>query len=205
MMLEELKFALLSISGNNETHLDFWNFWESNTSIQFVYMKITVEGYEDRILVCYDYDPGKVLGAQKLNYLNRENTLKTFTNVPSAIAYMKYLSIATWDIKFELYYYFLFKIKELKLEYEGMSFAITGLERQFIRCALGGLKLNGLVIGFNLLIVFSSDGASELRFYPEDPIWEEGKVCPETQIDKIIESFILYSTYRYDEIPLKEV
>lgn len=99
-MIEDLKYALLSIP-NYDLHI---NYTERKDSIKSVYHDIVIEGFENHISVFYD--PNERWVYKKLQYLNKENSIKKFQSVSAAMGYMKYLSKVTEDVRYELYHYF---------------------------------------------------------------------------------------------------
>jgi hypothetical protein len=204
-MIEEMKFALLAESTNGAIGGYFGVFWLSNTCIRLDLTYILIEEFEGGIQVYFDDEKAKYFGHRKIDYLNRQNSLRTFTSVSSAVGYVKYLCLAAIDAKLEQYHYFLFRLRELKITYEGMSYVNTGMESEFIRCEIGGIQLDEVPVGYNLLVLFSQDGTTRLSFYPKEPQWNEGKDCPETELDRILDYFLRFSGYKYDDIPLQEV
>lgn len=195
--LEDLKFALL----NHCDDSGLYRFVEEANSILVVYEEITLNGTANEILVCYD---PKVAGLfDEAKYLNESNTIKYFQDVYSAINYLKYLVKVKKDIRHELYYYFLFKLKKLKIEYEYLQFT-TVSDGAAIRSDIGGLKLNGKLLLYNFIFISKGNGSCELTFYPEHPLWDEGKVCPESTVDSIMNYISRLEADNYTDIPLEE-
>jgi hypothetical protein len=193
-MIEELKYTLLGTYNDN-----ILSFIQTNNSLKFTYYNLIIESIENKIIVYYDSD--EIMG-QKLEYLNKKNTLKIFTKVSSAINYVKYLLKVVTDSQFELYHYFLFKLKEIKLTYDSLFFMIS--DSGAIRCDVSDLMLNGNILKYNFIFIITKDSSFELKFHPKKPIWNEGKICPKKNIDEIIDYIMYLNTLHYDEITLKE-
>lgn len=200
-MLEELKYALFNID-NYELYRDFTI---ENNDIKFVYNYVMVHGTQDKIFVFYDFEEMKI--TKQLKYINKNNTLKIFNKVSSAINYMKYLSNVTTDIRYELYHYFMFKLKELDIQYKVLLFNPVNnytVEDMMLRCDISDLSIQGQKVKYNFIVIFKKDGKCKLSFYPENPVWDEGKDCPETEIDKVIDYILNLKVDNYKDIPLKE-
>lgn len=196
-MLEELRYALFAFFGNGISHY----FICENDKIEFIYDDITLMGFEEKILVFYESNKMGVL--RKSTYLNKENTMKVFYKVSSAISYLEYLAKVIVDNKYELYHYFLFKLRAMHFNYKSMSFSIVS-DNTAIRCDISRLDLNGNRLQYNFIFISKNDSSCTLSFYPEQPLWNEGKICPESDVDKILDYIKTLSVYNYDEIPLKE-
>lgn len=200
-MLEEIKYSIFSICNYDL----YRNFEERDNSIKFVYKSVILYGAENNISVYYDADDMRA--TRKLQFINKNNTLKTFSIVSAAMAYMKYLSNVTTDIRYELYHYFMFKLKEYKIVYRNLSFNTVNnilLEDMMLRCDIHDLSIKGNKVKYNFVIIFRKDGKCDLSFYPENPVWDEGKDCPETEVDKVIDYILNLKVDSYDDIPLKE-
>lgn len=200
-MLEELKYALFNIN-NYELHRSFIT---ENDNIKFVYNYVIVHGTNDEIFVFYDFEEMKV--TKQLKYIGKNNSLKTFDRVSSAMDYMKYLANVTTDIRYELYHYFMFKLKEYKIIYRSMAFNTVNnisLEEMMLRCDINNISIRGHKVKYNFIIIFKKDSKCKLSFYPENPLWDEGKDCPEVDVDKVIEYILNLKVDNYEDIPLIE-
>ena len=201
-MIEELKYSVFNLFENDL----YQDFTIEKNRISFFYNNIiVVEVSNKEISVFYDSD---VIEELKTNrYLNKINTLEIFHEVSPAINYLKYLFKVLKNIKYELYHYFLYKIKELKFNYDALQFCIVNNDtaNPAIRCEISGLDLERKPLLYNFLFIVTNDGQCQLSFYPEKPLWNEGKVCLETEIDRILDYVKNLNVQHYDDIPLKEV
>lgn len=200
-MLEELKYALFNID-NYELYRSFII---EGDNIKFAYNYVIVHSTNDKILVFYDFEEMKV--TKQLKYIDKNNSLKTFDRVSSAIAYMKYLSNVTTDIRYELYHYFIFKLEEHKIVYKNFSFNTVNnisLKEMMLRCDINDISIRGQKVRYNFIIIFKKDSTCKLSFYPENPIWDEGKDCTEFDVDNIIEYILNLKVDKYEDIPLIE-
>lgn len=206
MMLEELKYVLLNLHNKNLVS-GFSQFTIKDSAIRIIYCDIIVEGYEDKVLVYYDNDT-TIMGVYKrLQYLNKENTLRIFENVSIAMEYLHYLVKTAEDIRFELFHYFLFRLDEIKFKYNELDFGVSrnfSFEELIVNCTLSCIELNGNKLQYTLHIMFFNDNTCKLSFIPQEPLWNEGKVCPETQIDRILHYIKTLNAYNYKDIPLNE-
>ncbi|WP_153391724.1 hypothetical protein [Chryseobacterium vaccae] len=203
MMIEKLKNAIFNISD-----FEYINFVQNSKSIKFIYHDVIVYGYKDSISVFYDDAEMGVL--TQLKFINKENSLKTFSDISNALDYMKYLSKVTSEIKYASYHYFLYRLKEIEFNYTHFSFGLVGCypnyskENLSIRCDFGGLSIMNKQVRYNCLIIFNNDGSCKFSFYPENPEWNEEKICPKRDVDKIIEYILNLKVDNYDDIPLIE-
>ncbi|MCT2407684.1 hypothetical protein NZD88_09060 [Chryseobacterium antibioticum] len=202
-MIENLKNAIFNISD-----FEYINFVQDSTSIKFIYQDVIVYGYKDSISVFYDDTEMGVL--TQLKFINKENSLKTFSDISNALSYMYYLSRVTSDIRYTLYHYFLHRLKEIEFNYTHFSFGLVGSYRNYskdnrsIRCDFEGLSIMNKKVRYNCLIIFNNDGSCKFSFYPEDPEWNEEKICPKREVDKIIEYILNLKVDNYEDIPLIE-
>lgn len=200
-MLEELKYALFNIDDYNL----YRNYDQKANTLKFIYKDVIVYGTDKNISVFYDANDTQTM--IELKYINKSNSLKTFDKVSSAINYMRYLSNITTDPRYELYYYFIYKLKVEEVSFNVMSFGLTNntsTDSFLIRCDIGGLKIRGNKVNYNFVIVFKSNYKCELQFYPERPLWNEGKICPESDIDKVLVYILNLNVNNYEDILLKE-
>ena len=205
MILEDLKYALLNLYGSDEANPFLEHFYMSEGKLIATCRNITLEGHENGIDVFFDNSLH--LPPKQLEYLNKENTLKTFQSPSSAIEYFHYLIRASKDVRFEMYHYFISKLQEIGIEYESWSFYYTNnesLERLIVNSGISNIKKNKKKLNFNIHIMFFKNNACQMTFFPENPLWNEGKVCPETQIDKILNYVKKLNFESYDDIPLNE-
>lgn len=196
-MLEELKYALFAFH-EQEIHC---HFSQKANSIKFVHYSIVLQGSENEISVFHD--PTLAVANHKSRFLNKTNTQKKFQSVPEAINYLKYLAKAATDSRYEQYHYFLFKLREIKLEYGRLNFGIVN-DNSAIRCDMGELVLGGKPLKYNFVFVAYKNRVCNLTFYPENPIWDEGKPCPEAEVDGIVKYISHLDVDDYDGIALKE-
>ncbi|UCA59362.1 hypothetical protein KB553_20445 [Chryseobacterium rhizoplanae] len=202
-MIERLKNAIFNISD-----FEYINFYQNSESIKFIYYDVIVHGNKDSILVFYDAEEMGVFN--KLRFINKKNSLEKFNTISDALNYMKYLSKVASDIRYETYHYFIYKLKETKIDTRNISFGFGGnyanysKENLSIRCDISDISIKENKIKFNFVVTFDKDYKCKLWFYPENPVWNEGKECPETDVDKIIEYILNLKVYSYDDIPLKE-
>ncbi|WP_294281691.1 hypothetical protein [uncultured Chryseobacterium sp.] len=201
-MIEKLKYALFSIPD----YEIYRRYFQTNDSITIYYKNVIVKASSQKVSVYYD--PEEPLIAKELKYINKENTIKTFDDISSAINYMNYLSLVTSDIRYTLYHYFLHQLEEIELNYNFLSFGLAGNYPNFsdkdlsIRCDLGDLTVGKKKVKYNIIIIFNNDGSCRLSFYPEDPAWNEEKICPERDVDKTIEYILNLKVDHYKDIPL---
>lgn len=203
MLIEKLKYAIFAIADFEDI-----NFEQKSESIRFIYNDVVVYGNENSISVFYDAEEMGVL--TRLKSINKENTLKVFKSIPDAFNYMIYLSKVTSDIKYTLYHYFLYRLKEINLIYNSLSFKLVGNFQNYsgekigIRCTLKDLSIEGRKLKYNFLIIFKNDKSCRFSFYPEEAAWSEEKICPKRDVDKIIEYILNLKVDNYDDIPLIE-
>lgn len=203
-MIEKLKYALFSIPDYDIYRMYF----QTKDSITVYYKNVIVKATSEEISVFYDSEEHFV--TKGLKYLDKNTTLKNFTDIPSALDYMKYLSLVTLDIRYTLYHYFLFKLKNVGINYNYFSFVLAGSYPNYsednlsIRCEIGGLSIMDKKVKYNCLIIFNNDGLCRFSFHPEEPLWNEEKICPKRDVDKIIEYILNLKVDNYDDIPLIE-
>lgn len=203
-MIEKLKFALFNIPG----YSIYRKYFETHDQIKIYYHNVIVMATNNEVLVYYDSEEHFV--TKNLKYVDRDNTLKSFDNISSAIDYMNYLSLVTSDIRYAQYHYFFFKMKKTEMNYNYCSFGLAGgfpspsEEDLVIRCDIGDLSIKGKKVRYNLIVIFKNDNSCKLSFYPEQPAWNEGKTCPETDVDKIIGYVLNLKVDNYKDIPLIE-
>lgn len=203
-MIEKLKYALFSIPDYDI----YRKYFQAKDSITIYYNNVIIKATDREVSVYYD--PEEPLVAKDLKYINKDNTIKSFDDVPSSIDYMNYLSLVTSDIRYTSYHYFLYRLKELELSYDYFSFGLAGdypnysEENLSIRCDISDISIKENKVKFNFVITFDKDYKCKLWFYPENPIWNEGKKCPKRDVDKIIEYILNLKVDNYDDIPLIE-
>ncbi|MBK1897379.1 hypothetical protein [Chryseobacterium paridis] len=200
-MLEEIKYSLFDFDDYNLNR----NFEQSDNYVKYVYKNVIVFGTEENISVYYDVEDMRT--TKKLQFINKYNTLKKFNNTYAAISYTKYLSNVTTDIRYEMYHYFMYQLKESEIEYKTLLFNPVNnytIEDMMLRCDISDLSIKGRKVKYNFIIILKKDGKCNLSFYPENPVWDEGKDCPETDVDKIIEYILNLNIDNYDDIPLIE-
>ncbi len=188
-MLEELKYALINLNCSNELTLNLFldNFYMKSGVLIAKVKNVILEGTENEIVVFFD--DNSYLYPDRLEFLNKENTIKTFKNPYSAIEYLKNLVRATKDVRFEMFHYFQYKLKEIGFEYESWGFYYTNnesLEKLIVHFSLGDIKKNGNKLELGIHIRFFKNQTCILTYHPEKPLWDEGKICLERQLDKIL-------------------
>ncbi|HCN48446.1 MAG TPA: hypothetical protein DIT10_05020 [Chryseobacterium sp.] len=205
MVIEKLKNAIFNISD-----FEYINFLQTPKSIRFVYYDVIVYGEENENSISVFYDAEEMGVFTQLKFINKKNSLKIFNDVSDALNYMKYLSKVTSDIKYASYHYFLHRLKEIELYYSYFSFDLSGSspdssqENQSIRCNFGDITIKDKKVKYNCLIIFKYDGSCRFSFYPEEPAWNEEKICPKRNVDQIIEYLLNLKVENYEEIPLIE-
>lgn len=205
MLIEKLKNAIFNISD-----FEYINFFQNSKSIKFIYHDVIVCGDENENSISVFYDSEEMGVLTQLKFINKENSLKIFDNILDALDYMKYLSKVTSDVKYASYHYFLHRLKEIEFNYSSFSFSLAGSypnssqEDLSIRCDLGDLVLKNKKVKYNCLIIFKNDASCRFSFYPEEPVWNEEKICPKRDVDKIIEYIFNLKVDNYDDIPLIE-
>ncbi len=203
-MIEKLKYALFSIPDYDI----YRRYFQTNDSITIYRSNVIIKATNKEVSVYYD--PDEPLIAKDLKYISKENTIKSFEDIPSAIDYMNYLSLVTSDIRYTSYHYFLYRLKEIKLNYEYFSFGLAGSYSDYseqnlsIRCDVSELSINEKKVKYNFIVIFDKNYKCRLSFYPEKPVWNEGKNCPETEVDKVIDYIINLNVDNYEDIPLIE-
>lgn len=203
-MIEKLKYALFSIPDYDI----YRRYFQTNDSIMIYYNNVIVKATKHEVSVYYDQEDPLI--AKDLKYITKSNTIKSFDDIPSAINYMYYLSLVTSDIRYTSYHYFLHRLKDIELNYDYFSFGLAGNypnyseENLSIRCDVSDICIRGNKIKFNFVVTFDKDYSCQLSFYPEKPIWNEGKNCPEKDIDKIIHYILNLKVDNYEDIPLLE-
>ncbi len=203
-MIEKFKYALFSIPD----YIKNLKYFQNDNSIKVYYYNVVVIATNSEISVFYDSEEHFV--TKELKYLNKNNTIKSFNDVPSAIDYMNYLSLVTLDIRYTLYHYFLFKSNESKINYKSLSFVLVGSYPNYsednlsIRCEIGDLIIKNRKVKYNCLMIFNNDGSCRCSFYPEEPAWNEEKMCPKRDVDNIIEYILNLNVDNYEDIPLIE-
>lgn len=203
-MIEKLKYALFSIPDYDI----YRKYFQTKDDITIYYKNVIVNATNHEVSVFYDSEEHFV--TKGLKYLDRNNTIKFFNDIPSAIDYMNYLSSVTSDIRYTLYHYFLFKSKDVGINYNYFSFGLAGSYPNYsednlsIRCEMGDLTIKNRKVKYNCLIIFNNDGSCKFSFYPEKPAWNEEKICPKRDIDKIIEYILNLDVDNYEDIPLIE-
>ncbi len=208
MILEELKYALINLNCSDELTLKPFleHFYMKEGVLIAKVRNVILEGTENEIVVLFDNN--SYLYPERLEFLNKENTIKTFQNHYSAIEYLKYLVRATKDVRFEMFHYFQYKLKEIGFEYESWGFCYTNnesLEKLIVNFSLGNIIKNGNKMNFSIHIRFFKNKTCILTYHPEKPLWDEGKICPERQLDKILNFVKKLNVIHYDDIPLNEV
>jgi hypothetical protein len=203
-MIEKLKYALFSIPDYGI----YRKYFQTKDDITIYYNNVIIKATNNEVSVFYD--PKEHFIKKGLKYLDKNNTMKSFNDIPSAIDYMNYLSSVTSDIRYTLYHYFLFKLKDVGIYYNYFSFGLAGSypndseDNLSIRCDFGDLTIIDKTVKYNCLILFNNDGSCRFSFYPEEPLWNEGKICPQRDVDKIIEYILNLNVDNYKDIPLIE-
>ncbi|WP_288445556.1 hypothetical protein [uncultured Chryseobacterium sp.] len=203
-MIEKLKYALFSIPDYDI----YRRYFQTSDSIIVYYNNVIVKATNKDISVYYD--PEDPLISKNLKYINKDNTIKSFDDISPAIDYMNYLSSVTSDIRYTLYHYFFFKLQDVGISYNYLSFGLAGNYPNYnennlsIRCDFGDLSIMNKKVKYNCIIIFNSDGSSRFSFYPEEPAWNEEKICPKKDIDKILEYILNLKVDNYKDIPLME-
>lgn len=194
-MIEEIKYFLISLSEND------FDFKQLDNCLKIGYNGIVVEEKSEEIVIYFNSEDPLLF--EKSKYLNKVNTIKHFSDISLGMNYIKYLNKIIPDIKYELYHYFMFKLKEIVLNYKYLNFSIVS-ENTAIRCDLGKLDLDGKSLSYNFIFVANNNDSCKLTFYPEKPLWDEGKVCPKNNVDEIIHYIKALKVFDYDSIPLEE-
>ncbi|MEZ4884907.1 MAG: hypothetical protein R3E32_09295 [Chitinophagales bacterium] len=205
MILEDLKYALLNLYCSDGINPFLEHFYMSENKLLATCRNVILEGRENGIDVFFDNS--LYLPPNRLEYLNKENTLKTFQSPCSAIEYLHYLIRATKDVRFEMYHYFIYKLQEIGIEYESWSFYYTNnesLEQLIVNSGISNIKKNKKKLNFNIHIMFFKNNTCQMTFLPEEPLWNEGKACPDTYINNIIYYMKKLNVHHYDDIPLNE-
>ena len=205
MLIEKLKNAIFNIPD-----FEYINFFQNSKSIKFIYHDVIVCGDENENSISVFYDAEEMGVFTQLKLINKENSLKIFNNILDALNYMKYLSKVTSDVKYTSYHYFLHRLKEIEFNYNYFSFSLaasypnSSQEDLSIRCELGDLVVKNKKVKYNCFVIFKNDASCRFSFYPENPIWNEEKICPKRDVDKIIEYILNLKVDNYDDIPLIE-
>ena len=196
-MIDELKYNLLPLLGDKECT----EFSEGKNRLSFIYSNVKIEGTNSQIIVFYE--PNLIGTSQKSAYLNKENTLKAFYDVTRSISYLKYLIFLLSDARHEVHYYFIHKLKELNITHDFSQLTSTGND-QYLRCDISGLSLEGKPLNYNYLLIIGRNNLCRFSFYPEEPLWNEGKTCSENDIVKIMDYIKNMETLNYEDIQIKE-
>ena len=205
MIFEELKLALLNLYCSDNTDPFFEHFWMLEDKVFATTNNVMIVGDETNIVVYFDENLHSPI--KPLQYLSKDNTSKEFQTSYSAIEYFKYLLRATKDVRFELYHYFLSMLKKMGIKYSSRSFRYTNnekLECLVLNLNLSVYEIDKLNVNLFIHIKFFINNTCEMIFIPEEPLWNEGKVCPETQIDRILHYIKALNAYNYKDIPLNE-
>lgn len=204
-MIENLKNAIFNISD-----FEYINFFQNSKSIKFIYHDVIVYGDESENSISVFYDAEEMGVFTQLKFINKENSLKIFNNISDALNYMKYLSKVTSDLKYASYHYFFHRLKDVGINYSYFSFSLAGRYPNYsdedfsIRCDFGDLSIMDQKVKYNCLIIFKNDGSCRFSFYPEEPAWNEEKICPKRDVDQIIEYILNLNVDNYEDIPLIE-
>ncbi|MBW8521894.1 hypothetical protein K0U91_05355 [Chryseobacterium chendengshani] len=201
-MIEDLKYALFNI-GDWDLYL---NYKQSDDDLIFTYKNITIQGKRNKINVFYDGDSSSNIG--NLKYLNKINSYKSFGDTATAVNYIKYLSKILSDSRYEIYHYFLFKLAISNIKFKCITFSVvnnTSIDTFRIRCDISQVTVNSSFVDYNFVIIFKKNYECELSFYPKQPLWDEMKRCPKTNVDDIIDFILEINVDSYVDIPLTEI
>ncbi|WP_426482396.1 hypothetical protein [Chryseobacterium sp. R2ACT005] len=205
MDFENLKITLFNLYCSTGVNPFFEFLYVQNGKIIAKNRNVCIEGNEKEIIVFFD--ESLYLYPKKILYLKKENTYKTFQSINFALEYFQYLIRATNDIRFELYHYFLYRLQKNGITNDSWNFHYTNnenMESIILNLSIFGLTKGDKKLFFNIEVLFFKENMCKLRFIPEQPAWNEGKTCPETDVDKIIAYVLNLRVDNYKDIPLIE-
>jgi hypothetical protein len=206
--MEYLKCALLNLYWSKAPHGFFERFNTEGNELFAKHGNVVLKGCDDQIDVFFE-NPSEN-SRRRWEYLTPENTFKRFQSPPAALEYLHYLIRATNDVRFEMYHYFIFKLQEIGMEYKYWSFDYTyyygkvDLEHLIVNTGVGDLKKKGLELNFSIQIELFKNNTCQLIFVSPEPLWNEAKICPETQLHKVLDYVQNLNVCEYDEIPIEE-
>lgn len=195
-MIDDLKISLLG----QFNYANFSKFQITEDSLFVVSNHVAIEAFDDEITIYCTCQ--KDVDNNRKAFLTKENTIKRFSSVSSSLNYIKYLLKVLKDVKLQLYTVFLFEMKKMDFEFKNVDFFITS--NSSLRCDLNGLKCKTRKIQYNLIFIARDDYYCELNFYPENPLWDEVKLCPETEIFNILAFISNLKVDNYSDIKLIE-
>lgn len=205
MDIENIKVTLFNLYCSTGVNPFFESLYAQNGKIIAVNRNVHIEANEKEIIVFFD--ESLYLYPKGIQYLTKENTYKTFQSISFALEYFQYIVRATNDIRFEVYHYFLYKLQKNGILNRSWGFHYVNnytMEDMMLRCDISDLSIKGKKMKYNFVIIFNNEGSCKFSFYPEKPGWNEEKICPKRDVDKIIEYILNLKVDNYDDIPLIE-
>ncbi|MEN4762901.1 hypothetical protein ABEG63_21475 [Chryseobacterium sp. C39-AII1] len=205
MDIENLKMTLFNLYCSTGISPFFDSLSFDNGKITAKNRNVCIEGNEEEIIVFFDEN--LYLYPKKLQYLTKDNTYKTFQTINFALEYFQYIVRATNDMRFELYHYFLYELQKVGITNDSWNFHYTNnenMENMIINLGIFNLRKFNKKLFFNIEILFFKENVCKLSFIPEKPLWNEGKICPQRDVDKIIEYILNLKVDNYEDIPLIE-
>ena len=205
MHIENLKVTLFNLYCSNGANPFFEFLSVEDGRVIAKNRNVYIEGNGEEIIVFFDEN--LYLYPKKSQYLTKDNTYKTFQTISFALEYFQYIVRATNDIRFELYHYFLYKLQKIGIVNDSWNFHYTNnenMENMIINLGIFNLIKYNKKLYFNIEILFFKENTCKLSFIPEKPLWNERKICPERDVDEIIEYINNLTAYNYEDIPLIE-
>lgn len=205
MHIENLKVKLFNLYCSAGVNPFFESFYAQNGKIIAVNRNVHIEANEKEINVFFD--ESLYLYPKGIQYLTKENTYKTFQSISFALEYFQYIVRATNDIRFEVYHYFLYKLQKNGIINGSWDFHYTNnenMESMILNLGIFDLMKGDKKLYFNIEILFFKENMCKMKFIPEKPTWNEGKVCPKSDVDEIIEYICNLKVNNYEDIPLIE-
>lgn len=205
MHIENLKVTLFNLYCSAGVNPFFESFYAQNGKIIAVNRNVHIEANEKEINVFFD--ESLYLYPKGIQYLTKENTYKTFQSISFALEYFQYIVRATNDIRFEVYHYFLYKLQKNGIINGSWDFHYTNnenMESMILNLGIFDLMKGDKKLYFNIEILFFKENMCKMKFIPEKPTWNEGKVCPKSDVDEIIEYICNLKVNNYEDIPLIE-
>jgi hypothetical protein len=104
----------------------------------------------------------------------------------------------------------MFKLQEIGMEYKSWDFHYTcfhgkpDLEHLILNTGVADIKKKGLELDFSIQIQLYKNNTCLLYFVSPDVLWNEGKICPGTQLHKALDYVQNLNVGKYDEIPIEE-
>lgn len=206
--MENLKYALFNLHYSKGGYGFFGDFYTKGNELFAKHVNVTLKAYDDQIDVFFENPSDRY--SRRCDYLTRENTFKRFQSPHAAIEYLHYLIRATNDVRFEMYHYFMFKLQEIGIEYNYWTFDYSfyygklDLEHLIVTIAVSDLKKKGLELNFAIHIQLYKNNTCLLYFVAPEVLWNEGKVCPETQLHQALDYLQNLNCCEYDKIPIEE-